>query len=106
MLKTTYPGKIKPYIEAADHALIFARQLGQQGKPSDMMQTEKVSIIQSINENIEIGWEGGVKMENIRNLAHSNIDIINIGTLISKSKNPAQTYNDLLTESEKNGVLI
>lgn len=106
LLKTTFPGKIKPYIEAADHVLIFAGKLGQQGGEADMLQIEKVPIIRSINPNIEIGWDGGASMNNIRALAHSNIDIINVGGALSQSPNPAEVYKELDAESNKNGVII
>jgi len=106
ILKQTYPGKIAPYIEAADHCLIFAGKLGQQGGEADMLQTEKVSIIRSIKSEIEIGWDGGANMKNTRALAHSNIDVINVGAAISTSPEPAKMYADLSAETEKMGVVI
>lgn len=106
ILKQTYPGKVAPYIEAADHCLIFAGRLGQQGGEADMIQIEKVSIIRSIKSEIEIGWDGGANMKNVRMLAHSNIDVINVGSAISTSQNPAETFKQLSAEIEKTGVVI
>ena len=37
LLPSTFPGLVKPYIEAADHVLVFAGQLGVQGSPADLM---------------------------------------------------------------------
>ncbi|MBR2695634.1 hypothetical protein IKE86_01850 [Candidatus Saccharibacteria bacterium] len=106
ILKQTYPGNIAPYIEAVDHVLIFAGKLGQQGGVADMLQTEKVPIIRSIKSEVEIGWDGGANMQNARALAHSNIDVINVGSAIATSPNPAKMYADLTAELEKNGVVI
>ncbi len=106
ILKTTFPGKIKSYIEAADHVLIFAGQIGKQGSKADMMQLEKVSLIREINPNAEIGWDGGANLENIRAIAHNGIDIINVGSTLSRSQNPSETYKTLDAEINKNGVLI
>lgn len=106
ILKTTFPGKIKPYIEIADHALIFAGQLGKQGSKADMMQIEKIPILRNIKSDIEIGWDGGANMDNIRELAHSGIDVINIGSALSRSTDPAKVYEALDLESSKNGVTI
>ncbi len=106
ILKQTYPGKIAPYIQAADHCLIFAGKLGQQGGEADMIQIEKVPIIRSIKSEIEIGWDGGANMKNIRALAHSNIDVINVGSAVSTAQNPAKAYEELAAEIEKTGVVI
>lgn len=106
ILKQTYPGSIAPYIQAVDHVLIFAGKLGQQGGEADMLQTEKVSIIKSISSEVEIGWDGGGNMENVRALAHSGIDIINVGSAIATAPDPAKAFADLSAETEKTGVVI
>ena len=106
LLKQTYPGNIQPYIEAVDHVLIFAGKLGQQGGEADMLQTEKVSIIRSIKEDVEIGWDGGANMQNIRALAHSDIDVINVGSALSHAQNAASTYQVMVAELDKSGVVL
>ena len=106
ILKTTYPGDIRQYIEVADHALIFAGTLGRQGGNADLLQLEKVGIIKSIDSKIEIGWDGGANMDNVRTIAHSGIDVINIGSAISQSKNAKEAYDALEAEADKQGVHI
>lgn len=106
ILKQTYPGNIAPYIQAVDHVLIFAGKLGQQGGTADMMQTEKVPIIRQIKSEVEIGWDGGANIRNVRALAHSNIDIINVGAAIATSPNPAKAFAELTADLEKPGVII
>lgn len=106
ILKQTFPGNIAPYLQVVDHCLIFAGRLGQQGGQADILQTEKAPIIRNIKPNIEIGWDGGANIQNIRALAHSGIDIINVGSSISTSPDPAKAYAALVAESEKQGVNI
>lgn len=106
ILKQTYPGKIAPYIQAVDHVLIFAGQLGAMGGQADMLQTEKVPIIKSIKSEVEIGWDGGVTMQNARALAHSGIDVINVGSAIATAPDPAKMFADLTAEMDKTGVVI
>lgn len=106
LLKSTYPGNIKPYIEAADHVLIFAGALGKQGGEADLLQLEKISIIKEIDSKAEIGWDGGANLDNIRAIAHSDIDVINVGGAISSAPNAAEAYQALEAESEKQGVNI
>lgn len=106
LLQRTYPGDVRPYIEAADHVLIFAGRLGKQGGTADLLQTEKVKIIKSISPKAEIGWDGGVNLENVRAIAHSEIDIINVGSFIAMNPDPAAAYKQLATESERRGVAL
>jgi len=105
-LPSTFPGNVKPYIDVADHVLIFAGQLGVQGSPADLMQMEKIPLVRNMKPEIEIGWDGGANMTNIRALAHADLDVINVGSAISQSENPAQTFQELVAEIDKNGVVL
>jgi len=106
LLPQTYPANVKDYILAADHALIFAGRLGQQGSQADLMQMEKIPLIRNMKPEIEIGWDGGANMSNVRALAHADLDVINVGSAISKAEDPAAAYAALTEEIDKNGVVI
>lgn len=106
LLPSTYPGNAKPYIEAADHVLIFAGQIGVQGGQADMMQTEKIPLVRNMKPELEIGWDGGANVSNIRALAHADLDVINVGSALSTSPNPAETFQELVAEIDKNGVAL
>lgn len=106
LLPQTYPGDVKQYLETIDHVLIFAGQLGQQGVGTDLMQMEKIQLIRDLRPNVEIGWDGGANLSNIRALAHAGIDVINIGAAISKADDPAAAFNMLKSEIDKNGVVL
>lgn len=106
LLKGTFPGKVASLISAADHAMIFAGELGRQGGSADMLQAEKVNLIRKIKTDIEIGWDGGANLSNVRALAHAGIDIINVGNAISGVADRPAMYQSLIVESEKKGVLI
>lgn len=106
LLPSTYPGHVKSYIEAADHVLIFAGQLGAQGGQADLLQMEKISLVRNIKPELEIGWDGGANMTNIRALAHADVDVIDVGSALSTADNPAEMYAQLVAEIDKNGVVI
>ena len=106
LLPSTYPGNIKPYIDAADHVLIFAGHLGVQGSPADLMQMEKIALVRNMKPEVEIGWDGGANMSNIRALAHADLDVINVGSAIARSENPAEVFQQMVAEIDKNGVVI
>ena len=106
LLPTTFPGDVKHYIDEADHVLIFAGQLGVQGAPADLMQMEKIPLVRNMKPEVEIGWDGGANMSNIRALAHADLDVINVGSAISQAENPAAAFEELVAEIDKNGVVL
>lgn len=106
LLPGTYPGNVKPYIDMADHVLIFAGQLGMQGNPADLMQMEKIPLVRNMKPEVEIGWDGGANMTNVRALAHADLDVINVGAAISQAENPAAAFEELVAEIDQNGVVL
>ena len=106
LLPSTYPGDVKQYIDAADHVMVFAGQLGVQGSPADLMQMEKIAIIRGMKPEVEIGWDGGANITNVRALAHADFDVINVGSAISQANNPAEVFQSLVAEIDKNGVVL
>lgn len=106
ILPSTYPGLVKQYIDYVDHVLIFAGQLGVQGSPADMMQMEKIGIVRSMKPELEIGWDGGANKSTMRALAHADLDVVNVGSALSKVDNPAEVYHEIVAEIDKNGVVI
>lgn len=105
LLKTTVPATVEAAILEADHVMIFSGDLGKFGGTASMMQLEKIRLIKKIKPNVEIGWDGGVKIENAYTLTQGNVDVLNVGGAISKSENPADTYNELVREINKHGVI-
>lgn len=106
LLQRTYPGSVEQYIKAADHVLIFAGALGKNGGSADLLQVEKVKIIRNINPDVEIGWDGGVNIENVRTLAHSDINVLNVGSAIVKAADPKKAWEELMEEKTQRGIRI
>lgn len=106
LLRSTFPNRVRELIELADHVMIFAGELGHQGGTIDMLQTEKIPLIKNIKPDVEIGWDGGANLSNIRALAHSGIEVINVGSAISRASDPSAMYQSLIAEADKKGVLV
>lgn len=106
LLQSTFPGAVKNYIDMADHVLVFAGQLGVQGSPADLMQMEKIPLIRNMKSEVEIGWDGGANISNVRALAHADLDVINVGSAISQAGDPAEAFQQLVAEIDKNGVVL
>lgn len=105
LLKTTVPKTVAPLIELADHVMIFSGELGQYGGTASMMQLEKIRLVRMIHPEVEIGWDGGAKIENTFSLTQGGVDVINTGGTISQSNDPEATYKQMVAETNKNGVI-
>lgn len=101
-----HPPIQQPYIDAVDHVLVFAGQLGVQGAPADLMQMEKIALIRNMKPEVEIGWDGGANITNIRALSHADLDVINVGAAISQATDPGAVFRSLVAEIDKNGVVL
>lgn len=105
LLKTTVPATVAAAIQEADHVMIFSGDLGKFGGTASMMQLEKIRLIKKVKQDVEIGWDGGVNLENAYTLTQGNVDVLNVGGAISNSETPAETYNELVKEINKHGVI-
>jgi ribulose-phosphate 3-epimerase len=105
LLKTTVPSTVTPAISAADHVMVFSGTLGSYGGTASMMQVEKVRLIKAINPNVEIGWDGGVLVDNAFTIAQGGVDVLNVGGAIARSTDPKTMYATLVNEINKHGVI-
>ena len=64
LLKPTVPQTVEELIKEAEHVLIFSGELGKFGGTASLMQLEKIRLVKMINPNVEIGWDGGVMVDN------------------------------------------
>lgn len=105
LLRSTVPADVSAAIEAADHVMIFSGDLGKYGGTASMMQLEKVRLIKNINAGAEIGWDGGVSVENAFGLAQGGVDVLNTGGAVQKAADPKAAYDALVAEVNKQGVM-
>ena len=105
LLKPTVPSTVQPYIESADHVLVFSGDLGHYGGTASLMQLEKVRLIRTIHPEVEVGWDGGANTENAFSLAQGGVDVINCGGAINKAGDPAGAYKQLVDEINKHAVI-
>lgn len=105
LLRGTVPSAVARYIEAADHVMIFSGELGQYGGTANLMQLEKVRLIRAIRQDLEIGWDGGVAVDNAFSLTQGGIDVLNAGASIARADDPKAIYDSLVGEVNKHGVI-
>lgn len=105
LLKTTVPNTVADVIRQVDHVMIFSGTLGTYGGQASMMQLEKIRLVKAINPKAEIGWDGGVSLENAYTLVQGGVDVLNSGGAIAKAEDPAAAYAALMQETTKHGVI-
>lgn len=105
LLRSTVPNTVAPAIQEADHVMIFTGELGKYGGTASLMQLEKVRLIRAIHPTVEIGWDGGVNLENIYSLAQGGVDVLNVGGTLANAEDPAATYKALVDEINKHSVI-
>jgi len=105
LLRPTVPSTVAEIIKLADHVMIFTGDLGKHGGTASLMQLEKVRLVKAINPAAEIGWDGGVSIENAYTLAQGGVSVLNAGSAIDQADDPAAAYATLTKEINKHGVI-
>lgn len=98
LLKDTQVDIIKPHLDQLDHVLVFSGDLGHYGGKVDFGLLEKVKTIKQLKPDIEIGWDGGINQDNVKQLSDGGVDVLNVGGAIQRSNNPEKAY-DILCEN-------
>jgi len=97
LLQDTPVELIKPALGLVDHVLIFSGNLGYQGgSEADLGLLEKVKEIKAVRSTIEIGWDGGVNDQNIKQLIDGGVEVVNVGGFIQHSHDAAKAYESLM----------
>lgn len=105
LLRPTVPQTVEELIKEAEHVLIFSGELGKFGGTASLMQLEKIRLVKMINPNVEIGWDGGVMVDNAYSLVQGGVNILNVGGTIQKATDPPAMFAKLQQEISKTGVL-
>lgn len=105
LLRSTVPRTVEEMIKLADHVMIFSGELGRFGGNASLMQLEKIRLIKSINPGIEIGWDGGVSIDNAYSLVQGGVNVLNVGGVIQKASDPHAIFSKLQQEISKTSVL-
>ncbi len=95
IMPDTPVANIEQIINSFDHLLIFSGNLGHYGGHANLDLLEKVQQAKAHHPDLEIGWDGGINLENAKQLADGGIDVLNVGGAVQKADNPALAYKQL-----------
>ncbi len=105
LMRPTVPIDKKDLIEVVSHVLIFSGDLGKHGGKANMLQLEKIQLIRKINDQVEIGWDGGANVDNSYTLALGGIDVINVGHALADVEDPEEVYRKFDFEVHRKDML-
>jgi ribulose-phosphate 3-epimerase len=80
-----------------DHILVFGGHLGSQGGVADLKQIDKVKSLKQAYPYAEIAWDGGVTIENAKQIAKAGVDVLNVGGCLKNAEDPEKTYEQLVS---------
>ncbi len=78
-----------------DHVLIFSGNLGHHGGTANLELLAKAAQIRQHHPDVEIGWDGGINLENTPQLVAGGIEVLNVGGFIQNSADPKAAYANL-----------
>jgi ribulose-phosphate 3-epimerase len=95
LLQQTEPKVVRNLVSEVDHVLIFSGTLGHFGGHADLTLLKKVVQVKAINPNVEVGWDGGVSLENAPQLALGGVEVLIAGGAIQEAADAADAYKKL-----------
>lgn len=96
LLKDTPTSVTYSYLDKLDHVLVFSGDLGHYGGTVDLSLLQKITELKSIKSDIEIGWDGGISVDNALALSDGGVDVLNVGGAIQRSDDPEGSYEALV----------
>ena len=103
LLPATSPESILPALNVIHHVLIFSGHLGEYGGKANLQLLDKVQFLKSHKPNLEIGWDGGVNVNNVAELVNGGVDVLNVGGYIQNSTDPARAFASLQRIADETG---
>jgi ribulose-phosphate 3-epimerase len=100
-MKSTFPGAYAEVVRYVDHVLLFSGSLGSYGGEADLLQLEKISVIRTLNPGVEVGWDGGANLDNVKEIARAGVDVINVGSAIARAGRPREVYEMMMAAANQ-----
>lgn len=91
---------ITPLVNEVDSVLFLSVNPGFYGSKFIPEVLDKIVEFRSAQPNLEIGIDGGIKENNIAQIAQSGVDIIYVGSAIYLQPQPGESFRRLQTLAE------
>lgn len=98
MLQDTAIENIAYLFPHVQHLLIFSGNLGKFGGQADLGLLSKIEQAKKITRFLEYGWDGGANEQNVSEMSHAGVDVINVGGAIQNANDAQATYKTLMSK--------
>lgn len=89
-------GALDPYVQHADFALVMSvDRIGEQCSAFDTRAIARIEELHKKYPHLTIACDGGINESTIKSVVHSGADILYVGAAISRSDDPAASYQRL-----------
>jgi ribulose-phosphate 3-epimerase len=88
---------VLPLVGEVTSILLLSVHPGFYGSPFIPEVLGKVAELRSIRPEVEIGMDGGIKEQNITQVARAGADVIYVGSAVFLKPRPAESYQHLST---------
>lgn len=95
LLQATPVHYCEQIMHSFDHILVFSGHLGHHGGDANFDLLGKVAEIRHHHPEVEIGWDGGINLDNARQLVAAGVEVLNVGGYIQKDNDPGAAYAKL-----------
>lgn len=96
ILPETTIAKVEQILNSFDHLLIFSGHLGHFGGQADLELLRKVHEAKQHHPDLEVGWDGGINVQNAKQLAKGGVHVLNAGGAIQKAPDAIAAYKTLV----------
>ena len=86
---------VLPLADAVDSILFLSVKPGYYGSPFIPEVLDKIREFRIACPNVEIGIDGGIKESNIRQVLASGVDVVCVGSAITVTPQPAESFRRL-----------
>lgn len=95
--KTSFDQILK-YKDLADGVMLMGHLPGKEGLPMNLNTYRKIMNLKNEDKKLKVQVDGAVNGQTIKKLANSGADIVNVGSYVSKSRDPKAALNNLKKE--------
>lgn len=88
---------VAPYLNDVDAILVLGVNPGWSGQALIPATLEKIAAIKRINAEVDVGFDGGATIDNVKSIVEAGADRINLASALFQTPDPRETLRAILS---------